>query len=132
MIRISTNEISLKSSPEELFTFLGNLDGIASVIKYKRTKHLTVDKDVITFILKWVARFNFKLTEVNEAHVLIESTEGVEFRTAVRFDITPGENGTLLIIHFETDTAPVIDFTFEKRAKHWIAAMAENFENQFG
>lgn len=131
MIRLSTNEINLKSSPEELLSFLSDPQGVAKVLFYKKIKHLEVQNDLITFIHKWVARFNFKISERTPTSLLIESTEGVEFRTAIMFEFNPANEGCSFVIHFETDTAPVIDFTFEKRAKSWIEAMVVNFDKLF-
>lgn len=131
MIHLSTNKIQLKSSSKELFDFLSQTENMAQIIKSKKTKHLKVEGEIITFILKWAARFNFSITKVTEEHVLIESTQGVEFGTAVRFDITPEETGSSLIVHAETDTAPVVDFTFESKFKRWIEAIVNNIEAQF-
>jgi len=132
MIRLSTNKIYLKSSPEELFKFLGQTEKMAQILSSKKTKHLKVEGETITFILKWAARFNFSITEKTPEYILIESTEGVEFGTALRFDISKDESGTFGLIHIETDTAPVIDFTLEAKIKKWVAAIVENLEQKFG
>jgi len=132
MIHLSTNKIYLKSSSEELFDFMGSLENIAQIITFKRVKHLKIEGDILTFILKWAARFNFKITEKTDRHILIASADSVEFETALRFDIEPEENGASVTIHIETDTAPFIDFTFEKKVRNWVEAMAENLEQKFG
>tara|TARA_Y100000746_G_C15329493_1_gene377148 strand:- start:374 stop:772 length:399 start_codon:yes stop_codon:yes gene_type:complete len=132
MIHLSTDKTRLKSSPQELFEFLSQTSNMAEIISFKKTKHLQVKGETITLILKWAARFNFSITEVTKKHILIESTEGVEFATAIRFDIEEEKNGLSLIIHAETDTAPVIDFTFESKIKNWIAAITVNLQTRFG
>lgn len=131
MIQLSTNKIYLKSSPEELFDFLGQLENMAQVLTFKKVKHLKIEGEVITFILKWAARFNFTITEVNPNFIKIESNKGVEFKSAFRFDINKESEGSSISIHSETDTAPFVDFYFERQMKNWVAAMAENLEHKF-
>ena len=132
MIHISTDKISLKSSSQELFKFLSHPQNIAEIISFKKTKHVQVKGEIITFILKWAARFNFSITEVTNEYVLIESTENVEFSTAIRFDIEKENNGCSVIVHAETDTSPVIDLTFESKIKTWISAIEVNLAKIFG
>lgn len=131
MVTLSTNKIMLKSSSKELFDFLSSLENIADVLTFKKVKHLKIEGDVITFILKWAARFNFTISEITNSHVLIESSKDVEFKSAFQFDITEEPQGASIIIHIETDTAPFVDFYFESQIKKWVAAMAENFEKRF-
>ncbi len=105
---------------------------MAEIIAFKKTKHLEIKKDTITFILKWAARFNFSITDVTEKHILIESVENVQFATAIRFDIEQNSNSlSTIIIHAETDTSPIIDFTFEAKLKTWINAIMVNLEAKF-
>ncbi|MFL2582144.1 MAG: hypothetical protein ACJ0QJ_03195 [Flavobacteriales bacterium] len=131
MIHLSTNTIKLKSSPKELFEFLGETSNMAEIISFKKTKHLKINGDTITFILKWAARFNFSITSITNDYVLIESTENVEFSTAIRFDIEEEKNGSSVTVHAETDTAPIIDITFEAKIKTWITAILVNLEKRF-
>ena len=132
MIHISTHTIDLKSSSQELFEFLSHPEKMAEIISFKKTKHVEVREDTITFILKWAARFNFTITSVTKEYVLIESTENVEFSTAIRFDIEEEKNGSSVIVHIETDTSPIIDITFEGKVKTWIEAIINNLEKKFG
>ena len=132
MIHISTHTIDLKSSSQELFEFLSHPEKMAEIISFKKTKHVEVREDTITFILKWAARFNFTITAVTKEYVLIESTENVEFSTAIRFDIEEEKNGSSVVVHIETDTSPIIDITFEGKVKTWIEAIINNLEKKFG
>tara|TARA_B100000401_G_scaffold423737_1_gene351906 strand:- start:321 stop:719 length:399 start_codon:yes stop_codon:yes gene_type:complete len=132
MIHISTHTIDLKSSSQELFEFLSHPEKMAEIISFKKTKHVEVREDTITFILKWAARFNFTITSVTKEYVLIESTENVEFSTAIRFDIEEEKNGSSVVVHIETDTSPIIDITFEGKVKTWIEAIINNLEKKFG
>jgi hypothetical protein len=133
MIHISTEPIKLKSPSKELFDFLSQPSNIAEIISFKKTKHLEVKGDTITFILKWAARFNFSITNVNDKHVLIESTENVEFSTAIRFDIEEDRyKSTSVIVHAETDTSPIVDFTFEAKLNNWINQIVINLQTKFG
>jgi len=132
MIHISTHRIDLKSSSQELFEFLSHAEKMAEIISFKKTKHVEVLEDTITFILKWAARFNFSITAVTKEYVLIESTENVEFSTAIRFDIEEEKNGSSVVVHIETDTSPIIDITFEGKVKTWIEAIINNLEKKFG
>lgn len=132
MIYFSTEPVKLKSSSQELFEFLSQTSNMAEIIAFKKTKHLEIKKDTITFILKWAARFNFSITDVTEKHILIESVENVQFATAIRFDIEQNSNSlSTIIIHAETDTSPIIDFTFEAKLKTWINAIMVNLEAKF-
>ena len=116
----------------ELFEFLSQTSNMAKILEFKKTKHLEVKGDTITLILKWAARFNFSITNVTEKHILIESIENVQFATAIRFDIEEKSNKlSTIIIHAETDTSPIIDFTFESKLKTWINAVIVNLENRF-
>lgn len=132
MIHISTHTIDLKSSSQELFEFLSHPEKMAEIISFKKTKHVEVREDTITFILKWAARFNFTITAVTKEYVLIESTENVEFSTAIRFDIEEEKNGSSVVVHIETDTSPIIDITFEGKVKTWMEAIINNLEKRFG
>ena len=132
MIHISTHTIDLKSSSQELFEFLSHPEKMAEIISFKKTKHVEVREDTITFILKWAARFNFTITAVTKEYVLIESTENVEFSTAIRFDIEKEKNGSSVVVHIETDTSPIIDITFEGKVKTWMEAIINNLEKKFG
>ena len=132
MIHFSTHTIDLKSSSQELFEFLSHPEKMAEIISFKKTKHVEVREDTITFILKWAARFNFTITSVTKEYVLIESTENVEFSTAIRFDIEEEKNGSSVVVHIETDTSPIIDITFEGKVKTWIEAIINNLEKKFG
>lgn len=132
MIHISTHTIDLKSSSQELFEFLSHPEKMAEIISFKKTKHVEVREDTITFILKWAARFNFTITAVTKEYVLIESTENVEFSTAIRFDIEEEKNGSSVVVHIETDTSPIIDITFEGKVKTWMEAIINNLEKKFG
>ncbi len=131
MIHFSTEPIKIKSSSRELFEFLSQTSNMAEIIAFKKTKHLEVKGDTITFILKWAARFNFSISDITEKHILIESTENVEFATAIRFDIEEERNRSTIIVHAETDTSPIIDFTFEAKLKTWIRAIVKNLETRF-
>lgn len=131
MIHFSTEPIKIKSSSQELFEFLSKPSNMAEIIAFKKTKHLEVKGDTITFILKWAARFNFSISDITEKHILIESTENVEFATAIRFDIEEERNRSTIIVHAETDTSPIIDFTFEAKLKTWIRAIVKNLETRF-
>ena len=131
MIHFSTEPIKIKSSSRELFEFLSQTSNMAAIIAFKKTKHLEVKGDTITFILKWAARFNFSISDITEKHILIESTENVEFATAIRFDIEEERNRSTIIVHAETDTSPIIDFTFEAKLKTWIRAIVKNLETRF-
>jgi hypothetical protein len=132
MIQFSTDPINIKSSSQGLFEFLSQTSNMAEIIAFKKTKHLEIKKDTITFILKWAARFNFSITDVTEKHILIESVENVPFATAIRFDIEQNSNRfSTIIIHAETDTSPIIDFTFEAKLKTWINAIMVNLEAKF-
>ncbi len=131
MIHLSTHTIKLKSSHKELFEFLSETSNMAGILSFKKIKHLKINGDTITFILKWAARFNFSITSITNKYVLIESTENVEFSTAIRFDIEEKENGSSVVIHVETDTSPIIDITFEARVKTWITAIVQNLETKF-
>ena len=131
MIHLSTNTIKLKSSSKELFEFLSETSNMAEIISFKKTKHLKINGDTITFILKWAARFNFSITSITNDYVLIESTENVEFSTAIRFDIEEEKSGSSVTVHAETDTAPIIDITFEAKIKTWITAILVNLEKRF-
>ena len=131
MINLSTRKILLKSSSQELFDFLGQTENMAKILTYKKVKHLKVEGDLITFILKWAARFNFRITEVTNGHVQISSSKGVEFETIIRFEINTEEQGSSVTLHIETDTAPFIDFTFEQKIQRWITAIADNLEARF-
>ena len=51
MIHLSTEKIKLKSSSQELFDFLGQTSNMAEIISFKKTKHVQVNGDNITFIL---------------------------------------------------------------------------------
>ena len=132
MIHFSTHTIDLKSSSQELFEFLSHPEKMAEIISFKKTKHVEVREDTITFILKWAARFNFTITAVTKEYVLIESTENVEFSTAIRFDIEEEKNGSSVVVHIETDTSPIIDITFEGKVKTWMEAIINNLEKKFG
>ena len=132
MIHISTHTIDLKSSSQELFEFLSHPEKMAEIISFKKTKHVEVREDTITFILKWAARFNFTITAVTKEYVLIESTENVEFSTAIRFDIEEEKNSSSVVVHIETDTSPIIDITFEGKVKTWMEAIINNLEKKFG
>ena len=132
MIHFSTHTIDLKSSSQELFEFLSHPEKMAEIISFKKTKHVEVREDTITFILKWAARFNFTITTVTKEYVLIESTENVEFSTAIRFDIEEEKNGSSVVVHIETDTSPIIDITFEGKVKTWMEAIINNLEKKFG
>lgn len=132
MIHFSTHTIDLKSSSQELFKFLNHPEKMAEIISFKKTKHVEVREDTITFILKWAARFNFTITAVTKEYVLIESTENVEFSTAIRFDIEEEKNGSSVVVHIETDTSPIIDITFEGKVKTWMEAIINNLEKRFG
>lgn len=132
MITLSTNEIQLKSSPEELFTFLGTLEGISEVFEYKKVKQKKIVDDKVEFILRNAAIFKFSIGEITNEYVQINSIgKDVPFMTAFRFDIASSNSGSALQIHLETDTSPVIDFTFERRAKNWLAAVTQTFESKF-
>ena len=131
MIYISTPQIKLKSSTRELFEFLSKTPNMAVILAFKKTKHLEVKGETITLILKWAARFNFSITSVTDKHVLIESTEEVEFSTAIRFDIEEERFGSSMVIHAETDTSPIVDFTFEAKLKNWIKAITNNIQEKF-
>jgi hypothetical protein len=132
MIQFSRDPINLKSSSQGLFDFLSQTSNMAEMIKFKKTKHLEVKGDTITLILKWAARFNFSITNVTEKHILIESVENVQFATAIRFDIEgKGDRSSTITIHAETDTSPIIDFTFESKLKTWIDAIIINLETRF-
>ena len=104
---------------------------MAEIISYKKTRHLKVEGDVITFIIKWAARFNFVISKITEDYLLIESTKDVEFSTAIRFDIRDEKTGSSIILHAETDTSPVVDFTLEKKMNTWIKAISLNLETYF-
>lgn len=132
MIHLSTNKIQLKSSSKELFNFMSQPDGIAQIIKSKKTKHLEVKGEIITFILKWVARFNFQIDETTEEYIQIKSSKDVEFESVIRFDISEEYGKSAVIIHTEMDTAPFVDFTVEGKIKKWVSVMADNLEQQFG
>ena len=132
MIHFSTHTIDLKSSSQELFEFLSHPEKMAEIISFKKTKHVEVREDTITFILKWAARFNFTITAVTKEYVLIESTENVEFSTAIGFDIEEEKNGSSVVVHIETDTSPIIDITFEGKVKTWMEAIINNLEKRFG
>ena len=132
MIQFSTDPINLKSSSQGLFDFLSQTSNMAEMIKFKKTKHLEVKGDTITLILKWAARFNFSITNVTEKHILIESVENVPFATAIQFDIEgKGDRLSTVTIHAETDTSPIIDFTFESKLKTWVDAIIINLETRF-
>ncbi|MFT4898362.1 MAG: hypothetical protein ACI9U0_000145 [Flavobacteriales bacterium] len=131
MIYISTEKIILKSSSKELFNFLSDPNKMAEIISYKKTRHLKVEGDLITFIIKWAARFNFVISKITEDYLLIESTKDVEFSTAIRFDVSDENEGSSIILHAETDTSPVVDFTLEKKMNTWIKAISSNLETKF-
>lgn len=131
MVHLTTNKIKLKSSSKELFNFLSQTKKMAQIISFKKTKHLEVNGDIITFILKWAARFNFRIEEVTPEYVLIKSQKDVVFSSAFRFDISEEIIGSSIVIHAETDTAPFVDFYFERQMKKWVAAIVENIENEF-
>ena len=131
MVNISTQKIFLKSSPKGLFEFLGQIENLAKILASKKVKHLKVEGEVITFILKWAARFNFIITEITDEYIQISSSKGVAFETAIRFEINSEKKGTSVVIHIQTDTAPFIDFTFEQKIKNWVTAMADNIEAEF-
>tara|TARA_Y100000589_G_scaffold282501_1_gene280034 strand:- start:66 stop:464 length:399 start_codon:yes stop_codon:yes gene_type:complete len=131
MIHISTEPINFKSSSTELIEYLSEISNMAKIIAFKKTKHLEVKGDKITFILKWAARFNFSISNVTNKYILIESTENVQFSTAIRFDIEEEKFGSSIILHAETDTSPIIDFTFESKLKTWINAIVINLKTKF-
>tara|TARA_Y100000766_G_C18908324_1_gene607000 strand:+ start:686 stop:1084 length:399 start_codon:yes stop_codon:yes gene_type:complete len=131
MIHISTEPINFKSSSTELIEYLSEISNMAKIIAFKKTKHLEVKGDKITFILKWAARFNFSISNVTNKYILIESTENVQFSTAIRFDIEEEKFGSSMILHAETDTSPIIDFTFESKLKTWINAIVINLKTKF-
>tara|TARA_B100000614_G_C14544797_1_gene491661 strand:+ start:831 stop:1229 length:399 start_codon:yes stop_codon:yes gene_type:complete len=131
MIHISTEPFKLESSSDEVFKYLSDISNLAKIIAFKKTKHLEVKGDKITLILKWAARFNFTISSVTNKYILIESTENVQFSTAFRFDIEEEKFGSSMILHAETDTSPVIDFTLEAKLKTWINAMIINLKTKF-
>lgn len=131
MINLSTRKLVLKSSSQELFDFLGQTENMAKILTYKKVRHLKVESDLITFILKWVARFNFKITEKTSEHIQISSSKGVEFETIIRFEINSEKKGASVALHIETDTAPFVDFTLKQKIQQWITAIADNLETQF-
>jgi len=132
MVQLSTNKIYLEASSNVIFEFLSQTKNMAQIISFQKTKHLEVKDDVITFILKWAARFNFMIVEITDKHILIRSDKDVVFTSAFRFDITEEDNGSSIIVHAETDTAPFVDFYFERQMKNWVTAIADNLESQFG
>lgn len=131
MVSLSTKKIHLKSSHQELFEFLSQPHNIGEIISFKKTRHLEVKGNLITFIIKWIARFNFEVSQANEQHILIESTKDVHFATAMRFDLHPEEEGSSVEIHLETDTTTVMDFTVQDKLQRWITEIAANFEKKF-
>lgn len=131
MINFSSDIIHVKSSSKELFTFFGSLTGISECFNYRKVKHLEIKEDRVEFILKRAATFRFKIAEVTEEHVQIESTKDVAFMTAIRFDIKGDDQTSEIQIHFETDTSPVIDFTFRRPANDWFLSIIANIENKF-
>tara|TARA_B110000211_G_C14080769_1_gene554374 strand:+ start:1691 stop:2086 length:396 start_codon:yes stop_codon:yes gene_type:complete len=130
MITLST-EIKLKSSPEELFLFLGTLEGIAKCFDYKKVKQLKIINNRVEFILRNAAVFKFKIGKVTDEYVQIESMKEVPFMTAIRFEIKPVAEGSFVNVSLETDTSPIMDFTFEGKAKRWVSAIVENLEKEF-
>lgn len=131
MIKISSNSIPVKSSSKELFTFFGSLSGIAECFNYRKVKHLAIKDDKVEFILKRAATFRFKIQEITEEYVQIESIKDVAFMIAIRFDIQSKENGSEIQVHFETNTNPIIDFTFRRPANDWFQSIVSNIEKKF-
>ena len=130
MITLST-EIKLKSSPEELFLFLQTLEGIAQCFEYKKIKQLKIENNRVEFILRNAAVFKFQIGKVTDTFVQIDSIKEVPFMTAIQFEIASFEDGSVVNVHLETDTSPVMDFTFESKAKRWLAAIVENLDRVF-
>lgn len=130
MITLST-EIKLKSSPEELFSFLKTLEGIAKCFDYKKVKQLKIENERVEFILRNAAVFKFKIGQVTDSYVQIDSVKDVPFMTAIRFEIAFSEGGSIVTVHLETDTSPVMDFTFEGRAKKWLTSIVDNLDREF-
>ena len=68
---------------------------------------------------------------MTDEFIQIKSSKGVEFETVIRFDINKEESGSAVSIHIQTDTAPFVDFTLNKKIQNWVAAMADNLESKF-
>jgi hypothetical protein len=130
MITLST-EIKVKSSPEELFLFLQTLEGVFQCFEYKKIKQRKIENNRVEFILRNAAVFKFQIGKVTETYVQIDSVKEVPFMTAIQFEIAPAEEGSFVNVHLETDTSPVMDFTFESKAKRWLTSIAENLERIF-
>ena len=130
MITLST-DIKLKSSPEELFMFLETLEGIAKCFEYKRIKRLEIKNDRVEFILRNAAVFKFKIGKITEEYIQIDSDKEVPFMTAIRFDIKADRHGSIVTVYLETDTSPVMDFTFEGKAKRWVSSIIDNLDKKF-
>lgn len=127
-----TSTILLKSSSKELFAFLGTLEGIKQCFNYKKVKRLAINEDRIEFILRRGAVFKFKLGEITDTYIQIDSRKDVPFFSAIRFEIQPkSENESEVSVHLETDTSPVIDFTFERPANLWVEAIVQNLDELF-
>jgi len=130
MITLST-EIKLKSSPEELFLFLQTLEGVIQCFQYKKIKQLKIENNRVEFILRNAAIFKFQIGKVTDTYVQIDSIKEVPFLTAIQFEIAYSEGGSVVNVHLETDTSPVMDFTFESKAKRWLTSIVENLDRVF-
>ena len=69
--------------------------------------------DRVEFILRNAAVFKFKIGKITEEYIQIDSDKEVPFMTAIRFEIKEDRQGSIVTVYLETDTSPVMDFTFE-------------------
>lgn len=123
MISLESAPIQLPLSKEALVELLKQPDSFRQLLKHKSVRHLEIYQNGFSFILKRASTFHFVIKRHSESEVYFESRSGMPFHSVLRFSLNEAED---LVIDFETDTTPFMDFMMEKKVDRLLTALVQN------
>jgi hypothetical protein len=123
MIALESAPIRLSLPKERLIEILKESKSFTHILNHKSVRHLELHQNGFSFILKRAATFHFVLKKCTFNEVYYESKAGMPFHSVLRFSFNENES---LVIDFETDTTPFMDFMMEKKVDRLLTAVVFN------
>lgn len=128
MIGLTSPKLTVNASKEELIDFLKQPSKSLQIYEHKVIRHLKAEPLGFSFILKRGAAFNYKVKIPNREQILMISRNEAPFDSFLIFKF-PEENS--VIIEFEADTTPFMDYFIANKLEEWLNSIAQNLIKHF-
>ena len=133
MTRIESKTVSLKSTPEEVFTFVQDLSNLKDLLPQDKISEWQGATDHCSFKVAGAYKIGLKKKEIKAPHrIVLKSDENTPIRFDLDIAIAEAEGGSTAGMVSNLDVNPFMKMMVEKPLKNLFDYIADQMNERFG